>query len=183
MPDNATPEVSEETMDQLREATAQQAVIARSTYSPRERCYTDVSGESIVQQSHKDACDIRNILKDYDKTGLIRHVNQAMAHFGDFTEVQEYAEALRTVKYADELFMTIPAKIRAFFQNDPNYFVEFCTNPENREQLVQLGLAEPIEAMRGREMMPLDSVPKDNKEATGEASTASEASSDASQTD
>ena len=76
MPDNATPEVSEETMDQLREATAQQAVIARSTYSPRERCYTDVSGESIVQQSHKDACDIRNILKDYDKTGLIRHVNQ-----------------------------------------------------------------------------------------------------------
>lgn len=102
---------------------------------------------SLTEQSHCKRCDVNNILAQYDKTGLITHVNKAVAEYGDFTLVNEYQESLNTVIAAREAFAELPSKIRARFNNDPGEFFEFATNPDNGQAMVDLGLAEvPIPA-------------------------------------
>lgn len=106
---------------------------------------TDEHGEplpSMTQQQFKDESDINNVIRKYDKTGLITHVSAIQAHYGDFTEVNEYQEALNIVMKAQNDFASLPAKIRNRFHNDPGEFVEFITNPDNLDEMVELGLAK-----------------------------------------
>jgi len=79
----------------------------------------------------------------YEQTGQIHHVNQRAAQYGDFSKVSDLISAFEQVEGANELFMELPAETRAFFQNDPFKFVEYCSNPENIEVLREMGLAEP----------------------------------------
>lgn len=97
--------------------------------------------EGRTEQCHKKECDINNIIKKYDKHGLITHVNQAIAHYGDYTEINEFSVSMNTVKKAQELFDALPATVREKFGNDPGKYVEFVTNPENHEEMVKMGLA------------------------------------------
>lgn len=112
--------------------------------------FTDIDGNPLptpTQQHAKAECDINNILKQYDRTGLITHINSAKAQYGDFTEVNEYQESLNRVMMAQEAFMELPSAIRKQFENDPGQFFEFATNPDNQDAMVEMGLAErPISA-------------------------------------
>jgi len=81
----------------------------------------------------------------YEQTGQIHHVNQRAAQYGDFSNVSDLITAFEQVEGANELFMALPAEIRAFFENDPFKFVEYCEDPENIERLRELGLAEPAQ--------------------------------------
>jgi phage internal scaffolding protein len=109
-------------------------------------------GDSLTQQHFTAEADIKNIIRKHDREGLIANVNRARAMYGDFTEVNEYAESLNTVIRAQEAFMELPSDIRAKFKNDPGSFLEFVTNDANKEQMYELGLAqrpiveEPISA-------------------------------------
>jgi phage internal scaffolding protein len=94
-----------------------------------------------TEQSHKKMCEIDNILRQYDKTGLITHVNEAVAQYGDYTEINEYQDSLNMVIEAQSAFGDLPAHIRKKFGNDPGLFFEFATNPENKDELIELGLA------------------------------------------
>ena len=94
-----------------------------------------------TEQHHADACDVNNILKQYDRTGLLSHVNEMKAHYGDFTEVNEYQESLNTVIYAQNAFDDLPSDVRKRFANDPGLFIEFVTNPSNIDEMVDIGLA------------------------------------------
>lgn len=94
-----------------------------------------------TEQHHKESCDIYSIIKRFDKTGLLEHVNSSQAHYGDYTEVNEYQEALNKVIHAQDSFSALPAHIRKRFDNDPGEYIEFVTNPENLPEMVKLGLA------------------------------------------
>lgn len=102
-----------------------------------------VDQESLTQQHFKDHCDINSIIARYDKTGLIEHVNRARAFYGDFTEVNEYQDAINLVQKGKESFMELPAEIRSRFNHDPGQFLEFVSNPKNIDEMVRLGLANP----------------------------------------
>lgn len=121
----------------------------RSAYSPRVSVavsFLDDEGnplETPVQQHMKDEVDINNIIKKYDRTGLITHVNQSVAQYGDFSEVNEYQESLNMVINAQNAFDELPSSIRKRFGNDPGEFFEFATNPDNHDAMVELGLANP----------------------------------------
>lgn len=107
--------------------------------------FLDENGDPSVgmtEQCHKDLCDIENILRKYDRTGLITHVNQAKANYGDFTLVNEYQENLNMIIEAQSAFDDLPSDIRKRFGNDPGAFFEFVTNPDNESELVKMGLAE-----------------------------------------
>lgn len=97
--------------------------------------------EDMCEQHHKQACDVNNILKQYDKTGLLTHVNNTQAHYGDFTEINEYQTSLNMVIEAQNSFMELPSAIRKRFGNDPGLFIEFVTNPENASEMVEMGLS------------------------------------------
>lgn len=112
---------------------------------PKDLGAIDFSGEkSLTHQSFKDECDINNIMSRYAKTGVVTHVNRFQGRYGDFSEIADYQTALGIVKNAEEMFLTLPAQIRAEFDNDPGTFIEFAENPANLDRMVQLGLAEKV---------------------------------------
>ena len=104
-------------------------------------CDTVIDQECQTQQSMADECDINNIMRQYEQTGLIAHVNQYEGEYGDFTDVVDYRTACDVVLKANEMFETLPSSIRANFQNDPANFLRFVDDPANADELVKMGLA------------------------------------------
>lgn len=122
----------------------------RTAYGERVRStvqFVDENGDllpTITQQHCKNDCDVNHILKKYDQTGLITHVNRSVAQYGDFTEVNEYQESLNMVINAQNAFAELPSDIRKQFNNDPGAFFEFATNPANTQRMIEMGLAEAV---------------------------------------
>lgn len=95
---------------------------------------------SMTKQSFKDECDINHIINRYDNTGLVAHLNQAQAKYGDVTQVTDYHDAMNIVAAAQQQFMMLNPKIRDHFNNDPAEFLDAANDPDKREELVELGL-------------------------------------------
>lgn len=92
-----------------------------------------------TQQHFKDETDINNILRQFNVTGLLPQ--KAMSpRYGDFTGIGDYHSALNQVIAAEGEFMTLPAQLRARFNNDPQELIEFLENPENKQEAIKLGL-------------------------------------------
>ena len=141
----------------------------RTAYEPHKKYVFKTSGESLTQQHFKEECDVINIIKRHDRNGIIEHVQRGQARYGDFSEVADYREALDLVRDAQDEFMTIPSDIRKKFDNDPGKFYEFVSNPDNKEELKQMGFIETPDVGKP------SSVPTKALSEAGEPSTAQEA--------
>lgn len=119
----------------------------KTAYGDRSRTGFETTGESLTQQSHAAAADVRNIIKQYDRTGLIANVNKGIAQYGDYSEINEYAEALNMVREAEQNFAEIPSHIREQFNNNAGLFFEFATDPKNSEKMIEMGLAKAPETV------------------------------------
>lgn len=108
---------------------------------------------SLTKQSFKDECDINNIMKKYQKTGLVTHLASFSGQYGDFTSAEDYHASFNKVLEAQDMFMTLPSSVRSRFENDPAKFLEFVHDPKNQTDLVKLGLAKERPSAS-----PLDSV-------------------------
>jgi len=101
---------------------------------------------SRTQQHFKDETDINNILRQFNITGQLP--TKAMSpRYGDFTGIGDYHGALNQVIAAEGEFMTLPAQMRAKFNNDPQELIEFLNNPENKEEAMKMGLLNKSEAI------------------------------------
>jgi phage internal scaffolding protein len=99
---------------------------------------------TLTQQHFKDECDINNILRQFNITGLLPE--QAISpRYGDFTGISDYHTALNQVIAAEDEFMSLPAHIRARFENDPAQLIEFLNNSENKDEAIKLGLVDKTE--------------------------------------
>lgn len=122
-------------------------MIFKSAYSEKPRnglVFLDDEGNPLpgrTKQSFKAETDINRILAQYDRTGLITHVNRAVADYGDYTEINEYQESMNMVIKAQDAFAALPSAIRSRFANDPGKFLEFASNPANLDSMVEMGLA------------------------------------------
>lgn len=116
-------------------------VVIRSTYSPKFAVNLDVFEPTLTKQSFKEECDIDVILRRYADTGVIDHVKQFKGEYGSFLDVQDYHTSMNQVVAAQEMFMSLPAQVRARFRNDPAEFLAFCGNPDNQDEMVKMGLA------------------------------------------
>lgn len=94
-----------------------------------------------TKQSFKDECDINNIMRRFEKTGQITHLNKNAQQYGDFSEVPEFQEAHHIVMRTAEQFQALPARVRDRFANSPENFLKFVNDPQNAEEMVALGLA------------------------------------------
>jgi len=100
---------------------------------------------SRTQQHFKDETDINNILRQFNITGQLP--SKAISpRYGDFTGIGDYHSALNQVIAAETEFMTLPATLRARFNNDPQELIEFLDNPENMTEAKKLGLVNKTEA-------------------------------------
>jgi len=98
-----------------------------------------------TQQHFKDETDINNILRQFNVTGQLP-TKAISPRYGDFTGIGDYHSALNQVIAAEGEFMTLPAQLRARFDNNPQELIEFLNNPENKDEAIKLGLVNKAEA-------------------------------------
>jgi len=97
---------------------------------------------SLTQQHFADECDINNILERFNVTGLLPQ-NPLSPRYGDFSGIDDYHSALNAVMAAEDEFDTLPAQIRARFDNEPAKLIDFLSDENNRDEAVKLGLVNP----------------------------------------
>jgi len=101
---------------------------------------------SRVQQQFAKETDINEIMRKYKKTGLITHVNQYQAMYGDFISAPDFQDAQQAIADANQMFSELPAEMRDRFGNDPVKFLDFVQavdadgNAKNIEEMRSLGL-------------------------------------------
>jgi phage internal scaffolding protein len=95
-----------------------------------------------TEQAHKRETDVNEIVKKYDKTGLITHIANFEAKFGDMTGM-EFQKAQEMVANAKSQFEMLPSEIRNRFANDPMNLLKFMEKKENRDEAIKLGLIHP----------------------------------------
>lgn len=115
----------------------------RNRYSPRIRVLVPPPEEGKgAKQSFRDECDINLIMKKFQKTGVITHVNKHEPAYGE-VPAQTYHEAMEIVRHANEMFMEVPAAIRKKFGNSPEAFLEFVSDEKNVDEMRKLGIVKP----------------------------------------
>lgn len=98
------------------------------------------SDETKTQQQFKEETDINTIVERFEKSGEM----PPMATFPEqeeFMETFDFQTAQNVIVQARESFMTLPAKARARFDNDPQKFMMFINDQENADEAIKLGLA------------------------------------------
>lgn len=97
---------------------------------------------SKTRQEFAEDCDINSIMARYEVTGQLPQ-SAVMPTFADYVGVPNLMEALELMSNAQAAFMTLPAKVRREFDNDPTEFVAFASDPGNLDQMRDWGLAAP----------------------------------------
>lgn len=106
-----------------------------------------ITGEvqvSRTKQSFAQESEINNIMRKYEKTGLIEHVKDHSG-YADMPPGIEYQDALQLTIDAQLAFDGLPANIRKEFNNDPFDFLSFVEDPENIDRMAELGMLGDIE--------------------------------------
>lgn len=110
---------------------------------------------SRTKQSFTKECDVNEIIKRFVRSGdqdVMREIGGYLkGTYGDFSEVVDYRTALDQVIAAEASFMALPAKVRKRFDNDPAEFLDFVQNPENLDEMRELGLTRITEAAQKAE--------------------------------
>lgn len=94
--------------------------------------------EGKTQQQFKEECDINTIVRRFGLTGKVP-VGFKMPQVGDFTAVYDFQSAMNMVVQAQDTFLQVPGEIRARFGHDPQAFMSWLGNPENRAEATKLG--------------------------------------------
>lgn len=116
----------------------------QTAYGPKIKLTTTNNDPTMTKVALAEQLDVNNIIKKYNKTGILKNAENYEAIFGDFNET-DFQESLNTIIKAEELFINVPSKIRAQFENSPGRFIDFATNPENLQQMRDWGLAHAEE--------------------------------------
>ncbi|UDN67789.1 internal scaffolding protein [robinz microvirus RP_120] len=99
---------------------------------------------SRTRQEFAAECDINTLMARYEKTGSMSGLlNERQPFYLDCTGLPDLQESLRIVKEAEIAFMSLPAVVRAEFDNDAVRWADYASDPSNLEQMRKWGLAPP----------------------------------------
>ena len=135
----------------------------RDVYYPHKRKGLSFEGiPSLCHQSFQAECDVNGIMKKFEKTGLLDHVNEHHGDYGNYIGFDDYHASLNSIRAAEDAFNSIPAKIRAKFDNDPAQFLLFVQDDDNHDEIVAMGLANagPEDGPRETKPLPREETPK-----------------------
>lgn len=100
----------------------------------------DFTGDpGYTEQAHKDEVDIHNIMRKYEKTGVIKHNAAFEGQYMDMTGALDYTDAQNLIAEGKSMFETVPSGIRQDFDNDSSKFVDFMQDENNRSQIEAYG--------------------------------------------
>lgn len=95
---------------------------------------------SMAKQEFKEETDINTIVERFGATGELPPAIPFPTE-QDFTETYDFQSAMNVIVEARESFMTMDAKTRARFNNDPQRFMEFIHDGNNADEAIKMGLA------------------------------------------
>jgi len=97
----------------------------------------------LTQQSAKDECDINMIIDRIKRGADIPSLSPNPPRYSDFSSIPtDLRECLLTIRKADDLFMSLDAKVRRRFDNDPAKMLDFLASASNRDEAIALGLVD-----------------------------------------
>lgn len=108
----------------------------------------DASGPVLTDQSWLKSQDINNIMKKYQKTGVLPETRAHLAQYLDVSEVPSLEDAHDMVMEARSMFMELPSDVRKLMDNDPTKLYDYCKDPKNQEFLIKRGVLDKIETQR-----------------------------------
>jgi len=112
-----------------------------TAYGPKTSVRTSMEGqETRTHQSGKEECDINKIMAKYVKTGTLDHQREHGENYGFATSL-DLLEAMTIVTKANEMFDDLPAEVRIKFNHNAGEFLDFTQDPNNKAELIKLGLA------------------------------------------
>ncbi|WNK12995.1 MAG: internal scaffolding protein [Microvirus sp.] len=117
-------------------------------------CVTDF-GPSLAVQADAEDADINTIVRRFGLTGTMPQ-NLRVPSFDDYDGVFDFMTAQIALNDARDSFMSMPAKVRAQFDNDPQEFLSFAMDPANVDEMVRLGLAiaKPVDIIPEPAVVP-----------------------------
>ena len=114
----------------------------------RRRVVTINNQESRTAQGDVSSAEIKNILANYEVTGIIPHMRNVDLQFRDVGEFTDLADAMQQAKTAETEFMKLPSKLREVFEHDVAKWLDAAHDPEKiealRPKLEELGVLDPI---------------------------------------
>lgn len=97
--------------------------------------------ESLTHQEFAEESDINTII---DRFGIGENPIEAQKWVTnvDISEAPDnYMDVMNQLNAARDQFMSLPAKVRSTFDNDPARFVDFVSDESNVPEMIRLGLA------------------------------------------
>lgn len=118
------------------------------TIDPDRPYQKHMRGPSRVQPQFQTESDINVVMKQFERTGMLPSGRTDPPHYGDFTSYSDYHTSMNQIMQAQAGFMELPAPVRLRFNNDPGEFIDFAEDPDNFDEMVEMGLASP-DALHG----------------------------------
>lgn len=112
--------------------------------------------DDVTQQHFASECDVNNIMARYGASRILQHFGQYKGNYGDFTDVQDYQTSMNQIVQAQDMFMSLPSKIRNRFGNDPSQFLDFVSDPLNKDEMRSLGLLKDVVSKEAPEPLKSD---------------------------
>lgn len=103
--------------------------------------YVKETHDSRTKQADAAACDINNVMRKFERTGQLTHINEVLPRYGDFSNVPTYHEALNQINELEREFMSLPPELRHQFNHNPQELVDYLSDPQNLDNVIKLGLA------------------------------------------
>lgn len=102
--------------------------------STKDKVQTTFEGKSLTEQSHKKACDINNLVKQYARSG--NPLPQLTEDMVKESFPIDFHTAMNIVTKQQQMFDQLPPEMRSQFNHDPQAFMQHIENPENLEALI-----------------------------------------------
>lgn len=99
------------------------------------------TGPGLTKQEFKDESDVNNIMRKYQKQGIITWQSRVTPEFMQ-TDPIDFQDAMNIVNDSNRQFSELPSDIRKEFSNDPKKFFEFVSDPKNADKMYDLGIAK-----------------------------------------
>lgn len=100
--------------------------------------------DSLAIQSAEEESNINTIVRRFGLTGELPN-DVKMPQSGDFTNLPDFHTAMNIVRKTQEEFLRVPAELRARFGNDPQAFMSFVEDENNRDEARRLGLLKAVD--------------------------------------
>lgn len=98
---------------------------------------------TMTQQQYKDEVDVNNIMAKYQQAPNPQvFIRNGKGVYGDFTKTKDFHSSLDAIIEAEDAFMSLDARIRSRFENDPGKLLQFLSDPKNLQEATELGLVE-----------------------------------------